>query len=163
MFKFNNDGKLEVVFQQKIITRNKQYNYKEVTIPIELYHLWTQQQATAPDTVTLVTIVEQDKKDNIKNQTFVFLRDQVTKEDVDELLTTLQIESIVDYYFQQLKIRINKGKPTKSGKQKQKATMSINKGVTIISEEITFTVNPYLKCSEDCYGLTSVDGLIVMD
>jgi hypothetical protein len=155
MFVIGADKKLTITYPQKLLTKNKKYNYKEVTIPSDLYQLWTHQLGVAPKEVTLVTPETSDPV------TFIVLQKDITHEDFRKLCETVGRPATEIFNQCTLKIRINKSKPNKEGKQKQKATMSINKCITINSQNITFVVDPCKPSLLGSYGLTTVEGLCV--
>lgn len=158
MINLTYNGQIFLKYAQKVTTHNAKYNSKEVTVPSEVYHLWEQQVGVAVNEVTLVTIRSED---SILEGTFIVLKDQVTNADVVKLCNISNISHKCTFKQETLRIRINKSRPNKEGKRKQKATMTINKSVTIMSDEAVFIVDPNRRCLSGQYGLCSVEGLLI--
>lgn len=158
MITLTSKGTILLKYQQKVLTKNKKYNYKEVTIPSDIYQLWTQQAGTEPKTVTLLTIIPNEEHET-QHKNFLVLKDHVTKEDVNTISgnknTISGNNNWNKYSQQQLTVRINRNKKS----QKQKATMSLNKGVNIMAAELVFIVDPNMQCLTGQFGVTSVEGL----
>lgn len=151
MIILTSEGTILLKYPQKVLTKNKKYNYKEVTIPSDIYQLWTQQSGTEPKAVTLLTI-QPTITEGTQPTNYLLLKDHVTKQDVTTIFGN---SNWTKYSQQQLTVRINRNKKS----QKHKATMSLNKGITILADDLLFIVDPNSQCLSGHYGLTSVEGL----
>jgi hypothetical protein len=57
------DNKILLEYKQHATTKNKKYNYKEVTIPSDIYHYWTQLNDNQPvHEVTMYTTIPMMEK-----------------------------------------------------------------------------------------------------
>lgn len=148
MIVINENNQLLLQYQQHATIKNKKYNYKELTIPSDIYNYWTQRHNKTINEVTLITTA-------IAGATTYITPETPTPKALQQL-------NIEKYSITQLKIRLNKTRPNKEGKQKQKATMTINKEVTLLADDIIFTLNPNVNdFNSSVAGLCTVEGIIV--
>ena len=152
MIILNEENQILLEYKQKPTTKNKKYNYKELTIPSDLYNLWVLRNNNQPvQSATLITVMNKNSQQSY-----------ITPQPEDKVQITQQQDS-PEHYTTTLKIRINKSKPDKNGKQKQKATMTINKNVQLVDNMVTFIIDPH---QEDFgaghTGLCNVEGLVVI-
>lgn len=149
MIQLTNFNTIILKYNQKITIKNKKYGYKELTIPSDIYQYWTQRYNQPVTEVTLITLF-----DGETNQTYITPEQNITTED---------IQPFEHFSSATLKIRINKMKKTTMGKQKQKATMSLNKKIHIFDYEVSFILNPsQTDFSTDVAGRCKILGIEVM-
>ncbi len=149
MIKLNEDNQILLEYQQHATIKNKKYNYKELTIPSDIYNLWVQFNNNQPvQEAALTTITEET---SVTTYITPIIAAATNHPLISDENTTVK-----------LKIRINKSKPNKSGKHKQKATMTITKQVTLLTDDVTFILDPYnLNFGTKYSGLCTVEGMII--
>ncbi len=159
MIKLNEDNEILLEYQQHATIKNKERNYKELTIPSDIYKLWVQRNNDQPvKEAALITIFE----DGTVTSYITPVTAAATVEG-NHIITPIGEHKISNNCLTTtLKIRINKSRPNKSGKQKQKATMTITKAVMLQHDDVKFILDPNtFDFGSNYHGLCSVEGIVV--
>lgn len=159
MIIFNEDNQILLEYQQHATIKNKERNYKELTIPSDIYKLWVQRNNDQPvKEAALITIFE----DGTVTSYITPVTAAAIVEGNHIITPTGEHKISNNCLTTTLKIRINKSRPNKAGKQKQKATMTITKAVMLQHDDVKFILDPNtFDFGSNYHGLCSVEGIVV--